>query len=141
MLSQKAKYALQALSYLSAKFATKEAVLISTIATEKKIPIKFLEAILLELKKADILISFRGRTGGYQLKEHPKNTTLAKVIRIVDGPIAMLSCVSLNFYKPCDNCDAEKCCVRPLMEEVRDATLKVLEKRTIADILDKNLMK
>ncbi len=140
MLSQKAKYALQALSYLSAKFATKEAVLISTIAEQKKIPIKFLEAILLELKKADVLVSFRGRTGGYQLKEHPKKTTLAKVIRVVDGPIAMLSCVSLHFYKPCDNCNVETCCIKPLMEEVRDATLKVLEKRTIQDITDKVLL-
>jgi Rrf2 family protein len=138
MLSQKAKYALQALGFLSTKFAKKEAVLISTIAEHKKIPLKFLEAILLELKKADILISFRGRTGGYQLKEHPKLTTLAKVIRIVDGPIAMLSCVSLHFYKPCDNCDTKNCCVKPVMEEVRDATLKVLEKRTIWDIMDKN---
>jgi Rrf2 family protein len=137
MLSQKAKYALQALSYLGGKFVNKETVLISTIAVDKGIPIKFLEAILLELKKAGVLISFRGRTGGYQLKEHPKKTSLAKVIRIVDGPIAMLSCVSLNFYKPCENCNVEACCVKPIMAEVRDATLKILEKRSIWDIAEK----
>ncbi len=137
MLSQKAKYALQALSFLAKKFTTKESVLISEIAKQKNIPTKFLEAILLELKKGEILISFRGRNGGYQLKENPKKTTLAQVIRIVEGPIAMLSCVSLNFYKPCENCDATNCCVKPIMEEVRDATLKVLYKKTIWDISEK----
>lgn len=140
MLSQKAKYALQALSFLSGKYISKEAVLIGTIAERKRIPLKFLEAILLELKKGEVLVSYRGRTGGYQLKEHPKNTNLATVIRIVDGPIAMLSCVSLNFYKPCENCDVKNCCVKPVLEEVRDATLKVLEKRTLWDIRDKSLI-
>ncbi len=136
MLSQKAKYALQALSYLSGKYANKDLVMISTIAEVKKIPIKFLEAILVELKKSEVLESVRGRTGGYRFKDHPKKTNLAKVIRIVDGPIAMLSCVSLNFYKPCENCNPDTCCVKPILEEVRDATLKVLEKRTLWDIKD-----
>jgi Rrf2 family protein len=136
MLSQKTKYALQALSYLSAKYHQKEVALIHTIAEKKKIPMKFLEAILLELKKNEILISYRGRTGGYQLKENPKKTTIATIIRIIDGPIAMLSCVSLHFYKPCENCDLATCCVNPIMIEARDALLKVLEKRTLQDIME-----
>lgn len=138
MLSQKAKYALQALAYLSSKYADGDAILIQTIAKEKSIPTKFLEAILLQLKKHTILTSYRGRTGGYKLTNKPNKTNLATIIRIIDGPIAMLSCVSLNFFKPCDNCVYETCCINPIMAEARDATLKVLEKRTLADIMDKN---
>ena len=137
MLSQKAKYALQALAYLSSKYKNDEAVLIQTIAQEKKIPIKFLGAILLELKKQNILISFRGRTGGYKLKNAPKKTNIATIIRIVDGPIAMLSCVSLHFFKACENCTIETCGTNAVMSEARDALLKVLEKRTLQDIMDK----
>jgi Rrf2 family protein len=139
MLSQKAKYALQALSYLSSKYKENEAVLIQTIAQEKKIPIKFLEAILLELKKNDILISFRGRAGGYKLKEAPKKTNIATIMRIIDGPIAMLNCVSLHFFKACDNCTIETCGINSVMCEARDALLEVLEKRTLHDIMDKEI--
>jgi Rrf2 family protein len=136
MLSQKAKYALQALAYLAQHYKEETPVLIGTIAREKNIPIKFLEAILCELKNENVLISVRGRNGGYRLTESPKKTTLAHVIRIVDGPIALLSCVSLNFYKPCDNCNERTCGISPVMKEARDAILKVLEKRTLNDIID-----
>lgn len=137
MLSQKAKYAFQALSYLAAHYKSEQPVLIGTIARERNIPIKFLEAILCELKNHEVLISSRGRSGGYRLSTAPKNITLAKVIRIVDGPIALLSCVSLHFYKPCDNCNQLTCGINPVMAEARDALLKVLEKRTLKDIMDK----
>ncbi len=137
MLSQKAKYALQALSYLAAHYTEESPVLIGTIARERNIPIKFLEAILCELKNHEVLISSRGRNGGYRLSAAPKNITLAKVIRIVDGPIALLSCVSLHFYKSCDNCNQLTCGINPVMAEARDALLKVLEKRTLKDIMDK----
>jgi len=135
MLSQKAKYALQALGLLTARYE-KGPVLISEIAESKKIPIKFLENILLELKHADILESYRGRTGGYALKVAPKSVKLSQVIRIVNGPIAMLSCVSLNFYKPCDNCTEQTCKINPVMAEARDAVLKILDRRTLLDIKD-----
>ena len=138
MLSQKAKYALQALSYLAAHYTSESPVLIGTIARERNIPIKFLEAILCELKNHEVLVSSRGRSGGYRLSVAPKNITLAKVIRIVDGPIALLSCVSLNFYKPCENCNQVTCGINPVMAEARDALLKVLEKRTLKDIMDKD---
>lgn len=137
MLSQKTKYALQALAYLSAHYKSETPVLIGTIAQEKKIPVKFLEAILCELRNHDVLVSIRGRHGGYRLAEHPKKTTLAKIIRIIDGPIALISCVSLNFYKPCENCNEKTCCINPVMQEARDAILKVLERRTLQDIMDK----
>jgi Rrf2 family protein len=139
MLSQKAKYALQALSYLAARYKEETPVLIGTIAQERNIPIKFLEAILCELKNHDVLTSVRGRSGGYRLSAPPKTITLAKVIRIVDGPIALLSCVSLNFYKACENCSPETCGISPVMAEARDAILKVLEKRTLKDIIDHDI--
>ncbi|MBE7170781.1 MAG: Rrf2 family transcriptional regulator [Williamsia sp.] len=136
MLSQKTKYALQALAYLAARYEEGTPVLIGTIAKEKNIPIKFLEAILCELRNEGMLVSTRGRSGGYQLAEHPKKTKLSRVIRAVEGPIALLSCVSLNFYKPCENCNQETCCINPVMAEARDAILKVLDKRTVNDIKD-----
>ena len=139
MLSQKAKYALQALSYLAAHYKEEAPVLIGTIASERAIPLKFLEAILCQLKSHDILISSRGRSGGYRLSGPPKNFTLARIIRIIDGPIALLSCASLNFNKPCENCNQQTCGINPVMAEARDAILKVLEKRTVKDILDKNV--
>lgn len=140
MLSQKTKYALQALAYLAREYDNESLVLISTIAQEKKIPIKFLEAILCDLKTHGVLTSVRGRSGGYRLAEPPKKITLARIIRIVDGPIALLSCVSLNFYKDCENCDRKTCGINPIMAEARDAILKVLEKRTLRDIQDKEVL-
>jgi Rrf2 family protein len=136
MLSQKAKYALQALAYLASRYHEETPVLISAIAKQRNIPAKFLEAILCELRNEDILTSVRGRSGGYLLADHPKKISLARVIRAVDGPIALLSCVSLNFYEPCDNCNEKKCHINPVMAEARDAVLKVLEKRTLNDIKD-----
>ena len=126
MLSQKAKYAFQALAYLSAHYKSESPVLIGTIARERAIPIKFLEAILCELKNHEVLVSSRGRSGGYRLSAAPKDITLARV-----------SCVSLNFYKPCDNCNQQTCGINPIMAEARDAILKVLEKRSLKDIMDK----
>ncbi|RYZ20219.1 MAG: Rrf2 family transcriptional regulator [Chitinophagaceae bacterium] len=140
MLSQKTKYALQALAYLAQEYENNSLVLIGTIAKEKNIPIKFLEAILCELRNHDVLISVRGRSGGYKLAEPPRKITLARVIRIVDGPIALLSCVSLNFYKECENCDRKTCGINPIMAEARDAILRVLEKRTLKDIMDKTVL-
>lgn len=133
MLSKKTQYALKALSYLKEHYG-EGPVLIADIAKEKKIPIKFLEAILLELKHAEILDSKKGKGGGYFLKEHPKKTAVAKIIRLVEGPIALIPCVSLNFYERCKDCDEKTCSINEVMVLVRDATLKVLEKKTLADI-------
>lgn len=138
MLSQKAKYALQALAHLAAHYKEEAPVMIGTIARERNIPMKFLEAILCELRNHDILTSIRGRSGGYRLADAPKKIPLAKVIRAVDGPIALLSCVSLNFYEPCENCNEKRCRINPVMAEARDAVLKVLEKRTLQDIMDES---
>jgi Rrf2 family protein len=135
MLSKKTQYALKALGYLAAKYG-EGPVLIAEISKKKKIPLKFLENILLDLKKHDILESKKGKGGGYFLANHPHKTTLADAIRIVDGPIAMLSCVSLNFYEKCKDCNEATCGLKKVMALTRDATLKILVKKTLEDLID-----
>src|SRR6516164_6338660 len=136
MLSKKTQYAFQALMYLVEK--DKEGpVLIAEISQKKKIPLKFLENILLELKKAGILDSKKGKGGGYYFAMNPKDIYLATVMRLLDGPIALLPCVSLYFYQKCKNCDEKHCGLHEAMITVRDANLKILEKKTIADLAKK----
>ena len=135
MLSKKSQYAFKALTYLASKY-NEGPVLISEIARKKKIPLKFLENILLELKKADILDSKKGKGGGYFLKKDPAKVKVANVVRLVNGPIAMLPCVSLYFYERCKNCNEKHCGLHDLMIEVRDATLGIVENRTLIDLKD-----
>jgi len=135
MLSKKTQYGLKALGYLAEKYGNGP-VLIADIAEKKCIPIKFLESILLQLKQNKILESKKGKGGGYYLIESPKKVTIAQVIRIIGGPIALLPCVSLNFYEKCGDCDEENCGLRRTMAVVRDATLRVLEKKTLCDLSD-----
>lgn len=135
MLSKKTQYALKALGYLSAKYG-EGPVLISEISSKKKIPIKFLESILLELKQGGILDSKKGKGGGYFLRNHPKKTTLATAIRMVGGPIALIPCVSLNFFEKCADCDEAVCGLNKAMAITRDATLKILEKKSLVDLMD-----
>jgi Rrf2 family protein len=134
MLSMKSQYAFKALTLLAEKF-NKGPILISDIAQKKKIPLKFLESILLELKKADILDSKKGKGGGYFLKQSPEKVKVATVIRLINGPIAMLPCVSLYFYERCKNCNEKHCGLHDMMIEVRDATLNIVENRTLKDLL------
>ncbi len=134
MLSKKSQYAFKALAYLAAKY-NQGPVLISEIAKKKKIPLKFLENILLELKKADILHSKKGKGGGYFLNKSPEKVKVATIIRLINGPIAMLPCVSLYFYERCKNCDEKHCGLHDMMLEVRDATLNIVENRTLKDLI------
>jgi len=136
MLSKKTQYALKALGLLASEYG-KGPVLIADIAERKNIPVKFLETILLELKNNNILDSKKGKGGGYYLSNHPKKTTLASIIRLVGGPIALIPCVSLNFYEKCEDCDEATCGVNKVMAQTRDATLKILGKKTLADLIDK----
>ena len=133
MLSMKTQYAFKALMYLAQK-DTSGPVLIAEIADKKNIPLKFLENILLELKKAGVLDSKKGKGGGYFFNENPSKIKLARVMRLIDGPIALLPCVSINFYQQCKNCDEKTCGLSEVMKEVRDATLSILENKTVADI-------
>jgi Rrf2 family protein len=135
MLSKKTQYALKALGYLASKYG-EGPVLISEISKTKKIPIKFLETILLELKQAGVLDSKKGKGGGYYLAQNPKKITLAKAIRLVGGPIALIPCVSLNFYEKCADCDEATCGLYKAMAVTRDATLKILEKKTLMELVD-----
>lgn len=135
MISKKAKYALKALKVLAENF-DKGPLLISYISEQEQIPKKFLEAILLELRNQGMLQSQKGKGGGYQLRQHPSQITFAKVIRIIDGPIAPALCVSLHFYGKCDDCQNEETCkLRNILADWRDANLAVLEKKTLADLL------
>lgn len=135
MISKKTKYGLKALGYLAEQYGNGP-VLIAEIAEKRKIPIKFLENILLLLKKQGILDSKKGKGGGYMLAAHPKKTTLAAVYRIIEGPIAMMPCVSLNFYEKCKDCNEKHCGLNRIMILTRDANLKILEKKTIQDLID-----
>ncbi len=133
MLSKKTKYGLKALSYLS-KQPKNEPILISDISKSENISKKFLESILLTLKKNGVLSSKKGRGGGYYLLKKPDEIKISTIIRLLEGPIAMLPCVSLNYYEKCDDCvDENECSLNILMAEVRDSTLKILENKTLAD--------
>jgi Rrf2 family protein len=133
MLSKKTQYAFKALIYLAEK-SENAPILIAEISKKKKIPLKFLENILLELKNAGILGSKKGKGGGYFFNLSPNKVPLSKVMRLIDGPIALLPCVSLNFYEKCKNCEEKKCGINRVMKEVRDASLNILEHKTVADI-------
>ena len=140
MISKKAKYALKALKVLSEKYESKQPTLIADIAEQQNIPKKFLEAILLELRNNGILHSQKGKGGGYQLRMTPEEVTIAKIVRIVDGPIAPMLCVSLHFYGKCDDCaDEQTCTIRPIMEKVRDANLAVYEHTTLRDLMEEKV--
>jgi Rrf2 family protein len=135
MLSNKAKYALQALFALSEKY-NQGPVLIADLAAKEGIPKKFLELILLELKKHGILQSKKGRGGGYFLGKNPDSVTLGQVIRILDGPLAPLPCVSQTAYRKCEECEDETTCgIRIVMKEVRDATARIVDGVSLADVL------
>ncbi len=139
MLSKKTQYAFRALAHLALEYGNGP-VRISSISIEQRIPLKFLENILVELKNAGMLESKKGKGGGYVLKTSPKKINLATVIRIINGPIALLPCVSLNFYERCQDCNEETCGMRKMMLIARDATLKVLEKKTLHDIIQGDMI-
>ncbi|MFM7431034.1 MAG: RrF2 family transcriptional regulator [Flammeovirgaceae bacterium] len=135
MLSKKCKYAIHALVYLGEKFE-QGPVQIQEISDKKHIPKKFLEAILLELRHAKILQSKKGKGGGYYLYKRPEDVNLVDVIRLIDGAVAMLPCVSLNYYEPCEECRNEKTCgIRDSFIGVRDETLRILTQSTLARIM------
>jgi Rrf2 family protein len=135
MLSQKAKYALQALLMLGQQ-RPDEPLLIAEIAEAQDLPKKFLELILLELKHHGILHSKRGKHGGYALARHPSDITFGEVVRIIDGPIANVLCASQTAYRRCSDCrDEASCAIRRVFRRVRDATSEILDSHTLADAL------
>ncbi len=133
-LSRKARYALRALYALSAEEA-RGPVLIADLAEREKIPHKFLETILLELKNAGVLKSKKGKGGGYSLARSPEQITMGQVIRIIDGPLAPIPCASERAFVRCEECvDETTCGTRQVMKKVRDAIAAILDGTTLADV-------
>jgi Rrf2 family protein len=133
MISQRAKYALRALLALGEAEAGGP-LMISEISRRKAIPKKFLEQILLELKRAGIVDSRRGRLGGYVLARPVEKITFGEVLRLIDGPVALLPCLSLIAYRRCADCaDESSCEIRHVFARVASATRDVLDTTTLAD--------
>ena len=134
MISNKCKYAIKALTYIARNDDGTKSVMTSDIAQEQDIPRKFLEIILRDLRNNRILESKRGKDGGFRLLRPAEDINLTEIMRIIDGPIAMLPCVSLNYYRSCDDCDEKECEVKGVFEQVRDRTLEVLNGKTIKSL-------
>jgi Rrf2 family protein len=135
MLQKKSKYAIHALLALAQR-PEQEPVLIADLAAQERIPKKFLEFILLVLRNKGILQSKRGRGGGYFLGRKPEAISLGEVIRALDGPLALVPCVSHTAYRKCDECEDELTCgIRSVMNDVRDATAAIFDRESLADIL------
>ncbi|HEY0918559.1 RrF2 family transcriptional regulator [Devosia sp.] len=136
LITQRAKYALRALVAL-AKAPAGRPLLIAEISREQAIPRKFLEQILLEMKRAGIVTSRRGRLGGYALLRPPTDVTFGEVLRLIDGPIAPLPCLSRVAYRRCADCaDEANCEIRRVFARVAAATRDVLDRTTLTDAVD-----
>ena len=132
-LSLRGEYALRALIVLGLNHG-KSVLRIQTISDQQNIPKRFLEQILNDLKSAGILESKRGMAGGYRLRKPPNEISLAEVIRHIEGPLAPVSCVSEKFYSRCSCPDENRCGIRSVMKEVRDAIVRILEGVTLAEL-------
>lgn len=121
-----------------AKESGKGPILISTIAEQENIPQKFLETILLELRNAGILASKKGKGGGYYLRKKPEEVDLAEIIRLFDGAIALLPCVTFRFYERCEECkDEETCAIREVFKKVRDESVRIFKNHSLKDLVDR----
>src|SRR5215467_3200378 len=134
MLTRKSKYGIKAMLLL-AEEADRGPVLIAELADRQRLPKKFLEAILLELKRHGLLHSKKGKGGGYLLGRKPTEITVGQIIRVLEGPLALTPCVSQTAYRRCEECIDEKTCgVRLAMKEVRDSTARILDHTTLAGL-------
>lgn len=134
MISNKVRYALRALIFLAERWPNPAAI--PDIAVGARAPRKFLETILLELKLDGLLLSRRGRAGGYALALRPDQISMAAVLRCIDGPLALAPCASRTAFRACDDCeDVVTCRIRHVLLEGRDALAAVLEQRTLADLI------
>ena len=134
MISKKTKYGLQALLALARAYG-EGPVLIADLADQERIPRKFLEAILLQLKNVGVLSSRKGKGGGYELGKAPGEISIGQIVRILDGPLAPVECVSVTAYRPCTECrDENSCGIRLVMKDVRDAIADILDHTSLADM-------
>ncbi len=137
MLSSKARYGLKAMAALARRHGERQNTSVEEIAQEEGVPVKFLEAILTQLKKSGLLISRRGPSGGYQLAMDPREISLAHVIRVLDGPFAPTPCSRTRNPVVCESCvTLDSCQLRPFMREVRDAMARVWEQRSVQDLAE-----
>ena len=132
MLSQRAKYALRAMICL-AGHGKAAPVSVTAVARDAKVPRAFLEQIFSELRRRNLVVSQRGKQGGFLLARDPKDISFAEIIRYIDGPLALAPCASRTAYRPCAECeDVETCALRPTLLAARDATARILERTTLA---------
>jgi Rrf2 family protein len=137
VISKKTKYALKALIYLAREY-DRGPILISDLARDERIPKKFLELILLTLKNNGVLQSRKGKGGGYYLGKPPREISMGSVIRILDGPLAPVPCVSETAYARCQECADERTCgIRQVMKDVRDTMAGILDGTSLADLLER----
>ena len=133
VLSQRGRYALKAMINLARSDASRQ---VSAISLEESIPRKFLEAIMSELRRAGLVDSARGKTGGYRLARPADLITFGEIIRLTDGPLALAPCVSRNFYRRCDDCtDEATCTLRRVLARVRNEASEILDRTTLSDAL------
>jgi Rrf2 family protein len=135
MISKKTKYGLQALLILAREYG-RGPILIAELAERDRIPKKFLESILLQLKNAGILGSRKGKGGGYFLAREPSQITMGRAVRVLEGPLAPVPCVSETAYQKCQECDDEASCgIRLVMKDVRDAIADILDHTTLQEVV------
>lgn len=133
-LSKRGEYGLRALQDLTTHYG-KGAIPNKDLAARNNIPPRFLEQIMLTLKHGRIVRSQKGPQGGYYLARPPEEIPLAEVVRLLDGPLAPISCVSETAYEPCGCPDMEACGLRRVMQEVRDTVVKLMEETTLGDLI------
>lgn len=140
MLTQRSRYALRAMLFLAEQPAAGNPIPMNRIAAEANVPRKFLELILADLREAGFLLSKRGKMGGYRLARASHLISLGEVIRVIEGPLALVSCVSRTAYRPCHDCkDEAACAIRQAMARVRDETARILDGTSLANALAEDL--
>jgi Rrf2 family protein len=133
MLAQKTRYALRSLLFL-AEQGSHTPVQLANIASTQRVPPKYLELIMLDLKKAGLVQSVRGPKGGYVLAREPEAISFGEVVRVLEGPIALVPCASVNFYAPCGDChDEQSCAIRKAFALLRDQSSALLESISLAE--------
>jgi Rrf2 family protein len=141
-LSKKGEYALRSLINLGiAAEVGRELVRVAELAENEKLPVKFLEQIMSSLKDAGYIESQRGKFGGYRLAKPARKITIGEVVRHVDGPLAPIGCVSHSAYERCSCPDEAHCGLRMLMLDVRNAIAGILDRYTLADVVEVTLRK
>jgi len=139
MLSKKVKYALKAVLYMARHHDEHRIIIVSEISNSEYIPHKFLEKILLQLKQKGILESKVGRQGGYRLKRSPDKIMVGEIVRLLEGKVAPIPCVSKASYERCFDCEDEKTCeIRRVMQLVREAMVKILDHTSLSDAVHRN---